>query len=443
MLTLLKKSLRALGADRRGNVAIVAAVAMPVLLGSMGIGAEVASWYTGKRNLQNAADSAAIAAATNADPSNYQAEALSVARKYGLQNGVDGVTVSAVNNAACPEGGNTCYRVNISRVQPLLLAQVVGFQGDLRLDGLPAKRISATALAYQAYAPRDYCVLALAGSGATEGIRANGSPNADLTGCSTMSNTSANCNGHTLKAEYSDAHVTSAGCGRRNTSNVDVVADPFASKASNIAANPCKNPDYSWIPTQKNDPALKSTNTFHGLDSRTSISICGDAQLDGPTLLTGGNVVITVYGGSLDLKGYTLQTMPGTTATIVFTGPQNSDHMHIPMGTGMLDIQAPTSGPWKGVAIYQDPALAAKYVEVKEAGNAPAWNITGLVYLSKATVTFSGIVNKSSYGKSCFGLVTDNLTVNGTAEILAHGECPQAGLGLPTSNMPSRGQLVS
>jgi len=79
MLTLLKKSLRALGADRRGNVAIVAAVAMPVLLGSMGIGAEVASWYTGKRNLQNAADSAAIAAATNADPSNYQAEALSVA----------------------------------------------------------------------------------------------------------------------------------------------------------------------------------------------------------------------------------------------------------------------------------------------------------------------------------------------------------------------------
>jgi hypothetical protein len=51
-------------------------------------------------------------------------------------------------------------------------------------------------------------------------------------------------------------------------------------------------------------------------------------------------------------------------------------------------------------------------------------------------------VNKASNGKSCFVLVADSLLVNGTGNILAHGECPQAGLGMPSSPQPSRGLLV-
>ena len=73
----------------------------------------------------------------------------------------------------------------------------------------------------------------------------------------------------------------------------------------------------------------------------------------------------------------------------------------------------------------------------------PTWKITGLVYLPKASVTFSGAVNKSSNGASCFGLVVDNLLINGTGSILAHGECAEAGLTLPYSQVPSRGELVS
>jgi hypothetical protein len=80
---------------------------------------------------------------------------------------------------------------------------------------------------------------------------------------------------------------------------------------------------------------------------------------------------------------------------------------------------------------------------MSEAGNDPTWDITGLVYLPHASVTLSGAVNKSSSGASCFVIVTDNLTINGTGEILAHGECPQAGLMMPASEVPSRGQLVS
>jgi len=33
--------------------------------------------------------------------------------------------------------------------------------------------------------------------------------------------------------------------------------------------------------------------------------------------------------------------------------------------------------------------------------------------------------------------------INGTASILSQGECPQAGVTLPTGNPPGRGQLVA
>src|SRR5918997_412468 len=49
--------------DTRGSVAVVAAVAFPVLIGGMGLGAEVGYWYLTERKLQHAADVSAFGAA--------------------------------------------------------------------------------------------------------------------------------------------------------------------------------------------------------------------------------------------------------------------------------------------------------------------------------------------------------------------------------------------
>src|SRR5512146_3102929 len=51
-----KRLLRA----REGNVAIVTAIVMPVVIGFCGLGAETGYWYLRQRVLQNAADIAAI-----------------------------------------------------------------------------------------------------------------------------------------------------------------------------------------------------------------------------------------------------------------------------------------------------------------------------------------------------------------------------------------------
>src|SRR5438067_3770288 len=123
-----------LRADRRGNVAVMAGLLMAPLIGAMGVGFEISNWYLAKRAMQNAADAAAIAAATNGG-SNYAVEAKAVTAQYGFVNGSKNVTVTASNTAACPGGGDTCYSVTIAGLVPLFLSQVIGYKGDASLNG--------------------------------------------------------------------------------------------------------------------------------------------------------------------------------------------------------------------------------------------------------------------------------------------------------------------
>jgi hypothetical protein len=126
---------------------------------------------------------------------------------------------------------------------------------------------------------------------------------------------------------------------------------------------------------------------------------------------------------------------------VVFSGTTSGSYTHAPTGGGTLNIAAPTSGPWKGVAIYQDPKLTSG-VDIAAAGNTPAWAITGLVYLPNSSVTLSGAVNKAAFGKSCFAMVVKDITVNGTGMISPNGECIPAGLGMPSTYL-GRASLVS
>lgn len=431
--------MRPLIADERGNILAITAFAMPALLASFGLAFETADWYQTQRAMQNAADSAAIAASTNG-AATYETEAKAVAAQYGFEHGVDGVAITVSNAAACPSGGSNCYSVSITKPIPLVLARLVGFTGDTSYKGASAKQVTASAIATQGTEPREYCLLALASSGATQGIRTNGAPKADLNGCDVMSNTDAVCNGHNLLAGHGDAHGTSTGCGTEQTSGVPKVTDTYASLASNIPANTCSS--YPQKPSKKKDPDLPTSNQLSGTYGWTSKTMCGDVQLTGDVTLTGSNTVLVVRNGQLDLNGYTLKTASGASVTIIFSGDNSSGYTHAPTGSGTLNIAAPTSGAWSGVAIYQDPNLTSG-VDITEAGNSPTWNVTGLVYLPHSSVTFSGVVNKATNGLSCFAMVVDNVTINGTGTIFSQGQCDQAGLTMPTNQIPTRGNLVS
>jgi hypothetical protein len=198
------------------------------------------------------------------------------------------------------------------------------------------------------------------------------------------------------------------------------------------------------MPSKKKGVPLPPENKLSGTRPLVGVQgFCGDVELTGDvTINTGPNgAVIQIANGDLVLNGYTLKTSNGSALTIVFTGSNSVSYTHIPTGGGTIDIMAPKTGPWSGVAMYTDPSLT-QGVDVSAAGNSPTWNITGLVYMPHANVTFSGAVNKSSNGLSCFVLIVDTLLINGTSSILARGQCPQAGLEMPTNPVPSRGKLV-
>src|SRR4051812_39909072 len=100
LLSLAELAIR-LRTDERGTVAVIMGVVLIPLVGALGIGFEVSNWYMITRGMQNAADAAALAAATNGG-SNYDVEANAVAAQYGFVNGANDITVTASNTAPCP-----------------------------------------------------------------------------------------------------------------------------------------------------------------------------------------------------------------------------------------------------------------------------------------------------------------------------------------------------
>jgi hypothetical protein len=184
-------------------------------------------------------------------------------------------------------------------------------------------------------------------------------------------------------------------------------------------------------------------NNLNGTISLTGGNnfMCGDQILVGDVTINApaSGAVLIIENGQLDLNGHVFQTSFGSALTIVFSGTNGGGYIHAPTdntnGTGgRLDITPPTTGPWAGVAIYQDPNLTTG-LDVSAAGNSPTWNVTGLVYMPHATLTLKGAVDKSTNGKACLVMVADNFQISGNGGILKTniGQCGQAGLTMPTA----------
>jgi Flp pilus assembly protein TadG len=411
--------------DRRGNVAVMAAILIVPLIGLLGLAGEISTWYTIDRSLQNATDAAAIAAARNNDQTNdpggmlrYQREAFAVASQYGLVNGVNNVTLSAAV-VACPSGSGTCYQVWASRPVPVLLSAITGFLGNTTLNGGNGQLIGASSIATTVGGATRFCLLTLS-DGITKQLVVDGGPNTDMGGCSTASNGAAICNGGGLgNSGYSYAAAGDKNdCGdtaAQDKTNAGNLVDPFAGLASQIPPNTCPSPTSasSYPQEPKKGFPTGSPNLISGSRSGTQV-VCGDQQLSGDLTLPAGTLFV-IENGALDLNGFTVNA---TNATIIFTGPTIAGltPSHFPVGSGTLNLTAPVDGTWQDVAMYQDPALpAGAGVDITSAGNTPTWNINGVVDVPNSNVTVSGDINRGV--SDCFGLVSLTLTFNGTGFI--------------------------
>jgi hypothetical protein len=275
-----------------------------------------------------------------------------------------------------------------------------------------------------------------------------------MNGCDSMSNTGAQCNGSNLGLGISFAVGSNNGCGAQQISN-PAITDPYAYLASNIpplSSSGCGG-NYPQESHHGNSSSVAVSNQLTGSLNLSAGNnfLCGDQMLTGDTVINtpvGQSAVLVVENGQLDLNGHQLTTSNGSAVTVVFSGTNGGGYTHAPTDNtngsgGVLDITPPTTGPWKGVAIYQDPSLTTG-VDVSAAGNSPTWNITGLIYMPHATITLKGAIDKSTFGKSCLVMVADNFQISGTGGILKTdvGQCSQAGLTMPTATIPGGALLV-
>jgi hypothetical protein len=488
-------------------VAVIFALALVPTLGVFGLGSEGSYWLLTQRGEQNAADAAVMAAAqagvadtalaVNGAPCAagtdcYKYEGRAVATNYGFTQGVSGVTaVNVQNGQTCPTtatasggvGATSCYKVTITKQVPLYFVNAVGYRGT---GGSGQQTIQAIAWAGPVNEPASVCVLALGpDQGGKSAIRLNGGNSSNLGDCTIFSDDTATCNGHNSGAFIGGAVGTDNGCGIAAYSNAAAIADPDASKASNIPANQCtqyqqENPQsgagaaltgkitipggsYSNTTLVAAISSAANSSGGSGFAYTTTdasgdpvVETCGDVRLGGNVTLTSGNVILVVENGLVDMNGANTLATSGTPGTVGMTTifqNQGAAKLNSTLPTftdvsngtsSAIDISSPTSGTWQGVTIY-DPALTGDYIFK---GNAPAWTLSGIVYFPNANIDWRGIIGKATSGFQCFDMVVKTLLIDGTAQMFSPSlanplaGCGNQGVPPPTTNIGYRYVLV-
>ncbi|MBN9544768.1 MAG: hypothetical protein J0I19_04795 [Alphaproteobacteria bacterium] len=433
--------------SRRGNIAALTALLIIPLAALMGMATEGGSWFLIQRAAQNAADSAAIAAATNGGNggTDFVTEAKMVTSKYGFSDGGDTTitvpnpvtTYSSVSSCA----SSPCYRVTVSHNVPLHLLQVVGYSGNATVNGGAAQSVTATALATTKVINAPFCLTAIGGA-----IDPSGSPKANLD-CNIQATGGTSCNPtHKLTSGYSDSLPNQSNTCGAHQRQVDKVSTPYDGLKNYIPSHSCSSGN-SWVPTKKKDPALRSDNRWT-TNSLPTGPICGDYQLQNDITISGGGVLV-IANGSLDLNGHTLT---GDGLTIILTGTSAAGHAQVIEGSGILDISSPQSGTWSGMAIYQENDTAIPMQPLKYSGNTPVMKISGIVYWPRTNFEVDGAVpdgdsyiKQSSDGYSCLTLVVNSMVIKGTGNLFyenPQSECARQGVTSPTNAAYVIGQLV-
>jgi len=450
----LAQSMRRFLRSRRGNIAALTALLIIPLAALMGMATESGSWFLIQRAAQNAADSAAVAAATNNNVANLgtdYSEAYSVAGNYGFTNGTNNTTIIPQRGQPCPSpmAGTNCYKVTISRNVPIYLIRLVGYNGSVALNSGRGQTISAVSIASPPGPPIGYCMVGLGKSG--NAITLSGGNGTDLTGCDMASNSGLKCNGINSDhgVQYGDA-VGSSNCGTHPRSGqpiVDLTGYNYTTNASKLNSPPYKNTCSSYNYLGDNKFNTKTGNNLTGSvnwSSQSVVPVCGDLKITGSTTITTapGGTVLVIENGQLNVPSGA--TLAASGLTIVFSGTTSDTHAKFPTGSGTLNYSAPESGDWKGIALYQDPALPnsnlgqcnggnASDLDYCSAGSSPSLYITGLIYMPNAQVTVTGAINHQQNGYACFGIIAQQIVISGTNSIFANPtqRCDRAGLSLP------------
>jgi hypothetical protein len=394
--------------DESGQVAIMAALSLTCILGFVGFATDVGVLLHAKRNLQIAADAAALAGANeiNIDSTQIVAAAKAASAQNGFTDGVNRVTVTPSNGPADgPHAGDAGYvEAIVTQTQPTFF---------MRLFNFSSMPVSARAVAFNGANNGSGCLHAL-NKNATDTIALAGSFTLDAPGCQVIDNSSAACaldfTGAAGRLTAGSVSVAGTSCGHTSDSSPapqqgPQVSDPLASKYTAI-------PQASW-PTCG---AAPSGNTWGISGGKSYTAPGGTAAITLFCYSSGTDKIKTdvtmnpgtyIFTGSLALQGS--GSLTGSAGVTIYLAAPGGNMNMGGSGTSNLSLIAPTTGPFANVAIYQEPADTNP---VSLTGT-PISLLKGIVYLPSAELDLGGNTTQTLNSD----LIVNKLSVSGSASL--------------------------
>ena len=405
----LQACLRWLSADERGGVAVYAAIALPLLLGSVGLGVDVGLAYTSRQAAQHQADAAAMAAALELARGKTADEAEAAATTDAEENGFvdargDTIEVESPPTSGAFAGDAEAAEVQITR--PVTLT-FVGFVGAERA-------ITVTARAVAKPVRSAACVWSL--EEINTGVGLTGTADVELNcGVYARSTSGAAIEQKGSSCLTATSVVTAGGAigacihptPRTNAAQLD---DPLGGLPEPVASTTCDH---------NNQKVNKDTTLSPGV-------YCGGIQITGNAKVHFNPGLYTIRGGEFSAGGSSELTGAGVT---FFLTNQGTDFAAVKLTSTLLDFSPPTTGAYKGLLFFQDRDTPTTVHNIL-AGNGVV-NFSGLVYMPTAQLDFRG--GSSSASLNMF-LVTRKLSFVGNSYISSGGASLQPS-GLTTVSL--------
>ena len=397
--------LRRFARDKSGSYMLLGSLAAPILIGAAALGTEAGYWMHQHQKMQDAADSAAFAAATYYGPNPTASTgtsdaATSVAAGYGFVGpgpGGGGNSTIAVSEppADGPDKNRTgSVEVTIKRDYPRMLSALFG--------GTP---VTITARAVARTKGGYGCVLALDPTAAASAA-AQGTVNIALQSCSLYddsNNVSAVSGGGSATFTALSIGIVGGITGASNFSATEGIwtgqpstPDPYADV--NIPAfSGCNYHNYNTKKNDHLDPGIYC-NGIHFNGGTTATLRDGTYIFDGGAFLVDGGATVT-----------------GNHVTLIFTsssGGSNSYPSITINGGSTVTLGPPKSGLLSGIVFYADRNTPVGTSDKLDGGS--GMTLGGAVYLPTAAVDWSG-GNASS--TVCTQVIGDTVSFSGNAAL--------------------------
>lgn len=372
--------------DERGMAMMMTVLAMSVLLGFMGLAVDVGTLFHVKRELQTAADAAAVAGTLEylytSDTSKAISYADNASAANGFTNGSNGVVVSASDPPSDgPNAGNSSFfEAVVSEPAPTYFMSLFGFSS-----------VTISARAVAGVPTNNLACMWIMGAG-DETLDLQGSYDIQAAGCGIYVNSpSATAfidtgNGGIVNARFLDVVGNSPPAHQTTPTATTVQAAPRTDPWGNFSgANPSTGCTTS-------SSATTVTGTVTGPGTNNVMCFTNAVTLSGATLGPGTYLFESgvTLSGTVNVSGGTIDVYGGT----------------FNQGNGLLNISAPTTGPYNGIAIMQ-PSTNTNQLQVQFGSSNQT--LDGYIYAPGAQVylqdhgggvTATGIVAESFFDKS-------------------------------------------